>query len=116
VKRYLDVFGPEQVKISIFEEFISDPKKALKDILHFLELDECIDECERINYQQFFARTPDPKPIMDKTDRIRLTRFYAKDVEKLELLLKRRLPWPNFQNEKTSVTKRIKSRLNFLLK
>ena len=102
IKRYLDVFDPEQVKISIFEEFILDPKKALKDILHFLELDECIDECEGINYQQFFARAQESKPIMDKTDRTNLTNFYSKDVEKLELLLKRRLPWQNFQNEKVT--------------
>jgi len=39
VKRYLDVFGPNQVKILIFEEFIKEPKKTVKEILDFLGVD-----------------------------------------------------------------------------
>lgn len=38
VKQYLDIFGTDQVKIIIFEEFIKDPKKILKDIIEFLGL------------------------------------------------------------------------------
>ena len=36
VKRYLDTFGPERVKILIFEEFIQDTKGAVSDVLRFL--------------------------------------------------------------------------------
>jgi len=38
VKRYLDVFGKDQVKIIIFEEWIKDPKPTLNEILKFLGL------------------------------------------------------------------------------
>jgi len=38
VKRYLEIFGPKQVKIIIFEEFIKNPKFFLEQIIKFLEL------------------------------------------------------------------------------
>lgn len=36
VKRYVDLFGENQVKIFIFEEFIKNPRECLKEILNFL--------------------------------------------------------------------------------
>jgi hypothetical protein len=36
VKRYLDVFGKENVKVLIFEEFTHDIKKTVRDLLNFL--------------------------------------------------------------------------------
>ncbi len=36
VKKYLDVFGEKNVKILIFEEFIDDVTRTLKDVLPFL--------------------------------------------------------------------------------
>lgn len=36
VEKYLDAFGPERVKILIFEEFIQDTKGAVSDVLRFL--------------------------------------------------------------------------------
>ena len=38
VKRYLDWFGPNQVKVLIFEEFINNPNNAIKEILEFLQV------------------------------------------------------------------------------
>lgn len=38
VKRYLETFGHERVKILLFEEFIKDEKAAVKNILAFLGL------------------------------------------------------------------------------
>jgi len=42
VKRYLDTFGPNQVKIIIFEEFIKDPKKTFEEVLEFLGIEKTI--------------------------------------------------------------------------
>jgi len=42
VKRYLKVFGHEQVKIIIFEEFVKNTKEILEEILIFLELDKTL--------------------------------------------------------------------------
>jgi len=39
VKRYLETFGNQQVKIIFFEEFIKDPKKIVKELLKFLGVD-----------------------------------------------------------------------------
>ena len=36
VRRYLDIFGTEHVKIIIFEEFIQDPEKVTLQVLEFL--------------------------------------------------------------------------------
>ena len=38
LRRYLDTFGPKNVKILMFEEFIKDTKVAVNDVLEFLGL------------------------------------------------------------------------------
>ena len=38
VKRYLEIFGREQVKILIFEEMVKNPKGTIQEILDFLGL------------------------------------------------------------------------------
>lgn len=40
VKRYLETFDKKQIKIIIFEEYISDTKKMIREILDFLEIDD----------------------------------------------------------------------------
>ena len=40
VKRYLDLFGKNQVKIIIFEEWTKNVKKTIQDILNFLQVYE----------------------------------------------------------------------------
>ena len=39
VKRFQDIFGTEKVKILIFEEFIKEQKKTVKEVLEFLGVD-----------------------------------------------------------------------------
>jgi len=38
VNRYLDIFGPNQVKILIFEELVEDTWKLFKEVLDFLDI------------------------------------------------------------------------------
>lgn len=40
VKHYFNIFGREQIKIVLFENFIKNPQMILKEILHFLNVDE----------------------------------------------------------------------------
>jgi hypothetical protein len=42
IKKFLDVFGKDNVMIIIFEEFIIDPKKEFKEVINFLEIDSQI--------------------------------------------------------------------------
>jgi len=53
VKRYLQIFGKKQVKILIFENFISNPKKTVEDILKFVHLETLLKNFSSEPYNQF---------------------------------------------------------------
>ena len=129
-RRYLEIFGPERVKIIIFEEFIQDIEGAVSDILKFLGVDSQPIVPVETAYNAFamprlrwayrilgsrWARRaarpliPAPlrmlvkekillkkvsKPVMPQEARKLLEDLYRDDVEKLEEILKRALPWP----------------------
>jgi hypothetical protein len=44
VKRYIDIFGYNSVKILFYEEFIANIEKSFKEVLEFLEIDSEIPE------------------------------------------------------------------------
>lgn len=44
VKRYLEIFGKDNIKILIFEETIKNPKRTVESILKFLDLDSKIED------------------------------------------------------------------------
>jgi len=48
VKRYLDIFKKDQIKIFIFEEFIKDNEKSVKEVLNFLGVSSEIPESVKI--------------------------------------------------------------------
>jgi len=133
VKKYLDTFGSTQVKILIFEEWVSDPKATVEEILRFLGLNQIITDFESephnpyvavrgplaqqilasktvskitkniiprttraIIRDTFFLKKNQPKPKMDQESKEILVKFYHDDVQKLQTILGRKLPWPNF--------------------
>jgi hypothetical protein len=51
VKRYLEVFGPKQVKVLLYEEFYAHPEQGLRDVFAFLGVKEdiAIDTSVRYN-------------------------------------------------------------------
>lgn len=49
VKRYFDVFGEENVKIIVFEEFLKDKNKEYKETLRFLGVDNHTISFDQIN-------------------------------------------------------------------
>jgi len=134
VKRYFDIFGREQVKVIIFEEFIKDAKGTVEEILRFFGFNQKLDNFEAEAHNTFrSARGPiarhilshksigriakkilspsaretlrkrvlskkSPKPKMEPQERETLIQFYREDVKKLEGILGRKLPWPNFKN------------------
>jgi len=96
VKRYFDIFGPKQVKIIIFEDFVKNVKETVEEVLRFLGIQDSL--------QNFDAKVHNPSIREDDqklspNDREMMIKFFRKDVEKLEIILKHKLPWPNFQNE-----------------
>ena len=129
VKRYLDIFGKNQVKILIFEEFIQHPEKEIFQLLDFLGVK--IDELPKLNKIYNPVTVPKnklsksiientiikkvalkifshdssqkirdrilvkkiKKPQMEKSDKEKLVEIYAEDMNKLERILGRSLPW-----------------------
>ncbi len=135
VKRYLEVFGIDQVKIIIFEEWVKDPKPTLNEILKFLGSTETLNNFKNVIYNPYReTRGPiaqyirknwlvkktarlflssssrkslgrklyiknEKKPKMNKNDREELKKFHYDDVQKLQTLLGRELPWEDFQTK-----------------
>jgi len=138
IKRYLDTFDRNQIKIIIFEEWIKKPKETVQEILSFLGINYTINEFEnkvynptltgnsrgrvleyimksniarKIAYNLIPIKSRDsiinnffllgkekPKPPMKKQDKELLINYYQEDIRKLEILLGRKLSWPNFNN------------------
>jgi len=53
VKRYIDTFGSDQVKIIIFEEFIKNPRAAVNEILKFLGINYKFEAFDSTVYNPF---------------------------------------------------------------
>ena len=92
VKRYLDVFSQKQVKIIFFEEFTDDTKRIFEEILEFLGINYPLDKFENKIYNPTKVR----KLQLSKQEKELLVQFFQEDVRKLEAILKRKPPWPNF--------------------
>jgi len=55
VKRYVDTFGFERLKILVFEELVKNTKDIVQDVLKFLDLDYQIQNFEAQNYNPYTA-------------------------------------------------------------
>lgn len=131
VQRYVDVFGFRNVKVIVFEEFISDTTNVLRSILEYLGVDIHVP----INTSGVYNKTGEPrsrilgmvlsrpnplkwalrqifperlrtrislamlrlntgrKETLSEDLRERLKAYFREDVEHLEEVLARRLPW-----------------------
>jgi len=71
VNRYISFFGKDNVKIIIFEEFIQDVEKTIKDILNFLNLKSELVDFKPIAYNKYgVVRSPlSQKILQNKTIR-----------------------------------------------
>ncbi len=93
VKRYLNIFGENQVKIIIFEEFIADPKKTLTKILKFLDIKDNLENFEATKYN---VRSIQNNYELNPNDKELLINYFQDDVKKLQSILKIQLPWKDF--------------------
>ncbi len=137
VKRYLDIFGKNNVLILIFEEWIINPKKALEEILDFLKIDlskknfddfkfdsynigwipegkllskilgskivisllkKILSKSSRDFIKKKIIKYSNNRKKLDESDKQLLIKIYNDDVKKLEKLLGKELPWPNFKD------------------
>ena len=62
IKRYLDIFGKDNVLIIIFEEWINDPKNVLDEILEFLKINSSVKNLNNLEFKKYnFGWTPQSK-------------------------------------------------------
>jgi hypothetical protein len=58
VKRYFDIFGREQVKVIIFEEFVKRPEQTVNEVLAFLGVRYTVKEIREQHNPYSVPRTP----------------------------------------------------------
>jgi hypothetical protein len=86
VKRFVDQFGPRQVHVIFFEEFIKNPLEHVRKTFEFLEVDPSF-------IPQIKVHNPSSPeyPAYDQPLRTRLANQYSPDIRQLEQLLNRDL-------------------------
>ena len=128
IKRYLNKFGSNQVRIFLYEEFFNDPQKSLKDVLDFLDVStevrplnseklneyftpnhfmwkiitnpiikklgySLLSEEKRISWYKRLRSKNKTKLKLSEDNKKFLINFYKNDVDSLEKLLNKKLPW-----------------------
>jgi hypothetical protein len=78
VKRYFDIFGREQVKVIIFEEFVKRPEQTVNEVLAFLGIKCTVTEIREQHNPYSVPRTPLSRLIfaLFRWLRARNIRFY----------------------------------------
>ena len=103
VNRYLNIFGPKQIKIIIFEEFIKEPKKTMEEVLEFLDIKSSIDNFKEVVYNKYgVPRGPFLRLLLkDKTTFRIIERFIPTSARKFlkENLLMKNEPKPKINLE-----------------
>jgi hypothetical protein len=86
VKRYLETFPEEQIRIYLYQQYQAQPERMLADIFSFLRVDPAFSP--NLSKRYLEAGVPD---LIDPADRAFLIEFYRDDISKLASLLKRDL-------------------------
>jgi len=87
VKRYLETFPKEQLRIYWYENYQAKPARTLSDMFRFLEVDPAF----RPDMSKRYLESGLPNVAPDPADRAFLIDFYRDDIGKLADLLKRDL-------------------------
>jgi len=103
VKRYLDNFGSNQVKIIIFEEWIKNPKKTMEEILKFLRLEDINIDSNFIPSNQYIGMPSEytRKLISNKSINLVSKRILTRSTRKFlrEKFLLKKQPKPEMELE-----------------
>jgi len=87
VKRVLEIFPKDQVRIYWYDEYKSKPLRMLADIFRFLEVDARF----RPDMSQRYLEAGEPRVTLEPSDRAFLSEFYKADVDNRAILLQRDL-------------------------
>ena len=85
VRRYLDIFGKNNVKVIIFEEFSGNEESVIKEILKFLNIDANISDIDfRVYNASFTPKGSWVRPIMRSRLIKKIASKVFKDQSKIE--------------------------------
>ncbi|MCH7826368.1 MAG: sulfotransferase [Bacteroidetes bacterium] len=85
VKRYFDIFGKNNVKVIIFEEFLANEESVIKEILKFLNIDANISDIDfRVYNASFTPKGSWVRPIMRSRLIKKIASKVLKDQSKIE--------------------------------
>jgi hypothetical protein len=98
VSKYIDVFGREQVKICIYEEFADKTQKIVSEILDFLCIDSSLPKNITEKYNDF-AHPP------GKSQKFIMTNYISQNIGRRLLPKSTRLSIKNFLSDKNSKPK-----------
>ena len=98
VSKYIDVFGREQVKICIYEEFADKTHKIVSEILDFL----CIDSLPPKNITEKYNDFAHPP---GKSQKFIMTNYISQNIGRRLLSKSTRLSIKNFLSDKNSKPK-----------
>ncbi len=87
VKRYLDLFPRERVRVLFYEDYREDAARVVAEVLGFLDVDASF--APDLSRRHLVGRWPGAS--MDAADRACLGDYYREDVRRLEALLDRNL-------------------------
>jgi len=103
VKRYIDTFGSNQVKIIIFEEFIKNSRATLEEILKFLGINFKFEAFDSTVYNPFSIVRGSTAQFFMKNKKIRkiLEKFIPKSGRRAlrETLLQKKQPKPKMEGK-----------------
>ena len=98
VSKYINVFGREQVKICIYEEFADKTQKIVSEILDFLCIDSSLPKNITEKYNDF-AHPP------GKSEKFIMTNYISQNIGRRLLPKSTRLSIKNFLSDKNSKPK-----------
>ena len=90
VKRYQNIFGKDNVKIIMFEEFVANTKKIVKEVLEFLEINEEPPEIDNLIHNEFTIPRGKMVKSLLQTDTAKkishlLPKYYSEPIVKMGL-------------------------------
>jgi hypothetical protein len=104
IRRYLDIFGQKKIKIIFFEDLTISPELVLKDIFHFLTLEDAhIQDLQKQNIAksmmsarllQFLGKIPGHKNIpknLKTTIRNKIERMFPNTCPKMNIEIRKEL-------------------------
>ena len=108
VKRYLDIFGPNQIKILIFEEFVQDTWISVKEVLQFLDINhEPLTSVKKIHNAFTLPRSKMASVIVKNKvlRKMGKTLIPIDGLSSLRKILTKETPKPKMTNEEKSILK-----------